>query len=76
MTIVAEHYDFALLLNIHLHSSGDAVIICPTIVLLTISYTIGPETSRICLSHNIPLPVKAEVYNTQNELQYKYSLLT
>ncbi len=40
-----------------------------------LGYSIGPEASRIWLSHNIPLPVKAEVYNAQNELQYKYSLL-
>jgi len=40
-----------------------------------LDYTIGFNSSRIWLSHNIPLPVKAEVYNTQNELQYKYSLL-
>ena len=40
-----------------------------------LAYTIGSNASRIWLSHNIPLPVKAEVYNAQNELQYKYSLL-
>jgi hypothetical protein len=40
-----------------------------------LGYTIGPKASRIWLSHNIPLPVKAEVYNAQNELQYNYSLL-
>ena len=40
-----------------------------------LGYTIGSNASRISLSHNIPLPVKAEVYNAQNELQYKYSLI-
>jgi len=40
-----------------------------------LGYTIGSNASRIWLSHNIPLPVKAEVYNAQNELQYKYSLI-
>lgn len=40
-----------------------------------LGYTIGSKPSRIWLSHNIPLPVKAEIYNAQNELQYKYSLL-
>ena len=40
-----------------------------------LGYTIGSNASRIWLSHNIPLPVKAEVYNAQNEPQYKYSLL-
>lgn len=39
-----------------------------------LGYTIGSKASRIWLSH-IPLPVKGEVYNAQNELQYKYSLL-
>jgi hypothetical protein len=41
-----------------------------------LGYTIGPKASRIWLSHNIPLPIKAEVYNAQNQLQYKYSLLS
>jgi hypothetical protein len=40
-----------------------------------LGYTIGTKASRIWLSNNIPLPVKGEVYNAQNELQYKYSLL-
>jgi len=40
-----------------------------------VGYTIGSNASRISLSHNIPLPGKAEVYNAQNEIQYKYSLL-
>jgi hypothetical protein len=40
-----------------------------------LGYTIGTKVSRIWLSNNIPLPVKGEVYNAQNELQYKYSLL-
>lgn len=39
-----------------------------------LSYTIGNKASKIWLSKNIPLPVEAEVYNAQNELQYKYSL--
>ncbi|HET7148799.1 MAG TPA: hypothetical protein VFI73_09915 [Candidatus Nitrosopolaris sp.] len=41
-----------------------------------LGYTIGSNASRIWLSHNLPLPVKAEVYNAQNELQYKYYLLS
>ena len=39
-----------------------------------LGYTIGSNASGIWLSSNVPLPVKAEVYNAQNELQYKYSL--
>jgi hypothetical protein len=40
-----------------------------------LGYTIGNKASKIWLSNNIPLPVKGEVYNAQNELQYKYSLI-
>jgi hypothetical protein len=40
-----------------------------------LSYTIGSKTSRIWIAPNIPLPIKAEVYNAQNELQYSYELI-
>jgi hypothetical protein len=40
-----------------------------------LSYKIGSEASRIWIAHDIPLPVKAEVYNAQSELQYTYSLV-
>ena len=40
-----------------------------------LSYTIGSKTSRIWIAHNIPLPIKAEVYNAQNQLQYSYELV-
>ncbi len=40
-----------------------------------LGYTIGIKPSKIWLSHDIPLPVKAEVYNAQNELQYRFMLL-
>jgi len=40
-----------------------------------LGYTIGNRASKIWLSNNLPLPVKGEVYNAQNELQYKYSLI-
>jgi hypothetical protein len=40
-----------------------------------LSYKIGDKTSRIWLAKNIPLPLKAEVYNVDNQLQYNYSLL-
>jgi hypothetical protein len=39
-----------------------------------LSYKIGDKTSRIWLSRNIPLPLKAEVYNAHNQLQYEYSI--
>ena len=42
---------------------------------LILSYTIANKASKIWLSKTIPLPVEAEVYNAQNELQYKYSLI-
>ena len=40
-----------------------------------LSYTIGSKTSRIWIARDIPLPIKAEVYNAQNELQYSYELV-
>lgn len=41
-----------------------------------LSYTIGSKTSRIWISHYVPLPIKAEVYNAQSQLQYMYSLVS
>ena len=41
-----------------------------------LGYTMGSKTSRIWIDHDIPLPVKAEVYNAQNQLQYEYALLS
>jgi hypothetical protein len=40
-----------------------------------LSYTIGSKTSRIWIDQHVPLPVKAQVYNTQNQLQYEYDLI-
>src|SRR5919199_2039676 len=40
-----------------------------------LSYKIGSKASHIWIAHDVPLPVKAEVYNAQNELQYTYSLV-
>ena len=40
-----------------------------------LSYTIGPKTSRIWIDQHFPLPIKAQVYNTQNQLQYEYNLV-
>jgi hypothetical protein len=39
-----------------------------------IGYKVGPKTSRIWLTHKVPLPIKAEVYNPDGKLWYKYSL--
>ena len=41
-----------------------------------LSYTIGSKTSRIWIDHHVPLPIKAQVYNTQDQLQYEYSLIS
>jgi hypothetical protein len=41
-----------------------------------LAYTIGSKTSRIWIDQHLPLPIKAQVYNTQNQLQYEYSLVS
>jgi hypothetical protein len=41
-----------------------------------LSYTLGPKTSRIWITPGLPLPIKAEVYNSQGQLQYKYDLIS
>jgi hypothetical protein len=41
-----------------------------------LAYTIGSKTSRIWIDQHIPLPVRAQVYNTQNQLQYEYTLVS
>ncbi len=40
-----------------------------------LSYTIGSKTSRIWIDQHVPLPIKAQVYNAQNQLQYEYNLI-
>ena len=40
-----------------------------------IGYKIGSKTSKIWLTHEVPLPVKAEVYNSEGTLSYKYRLV-
>jgi hypothetical protein len=40
-----------------------------------IGYKIGSKTSKIWLTHEVPLPVKAEVYNSEGELWYRYRLI-
>ncbi|MDQ3840497.1 MAG: hypothetical protein M3297_14655 [Thermoproteota archaeon] len=39
-----------------------------------LSYTVDSKTSKIWIAKNIPLPVKAEVYNAIDQLQYEYEL--
>ena len=39
-----------------------------------LSYTTGSKTSSIWLAHGIPLPIKAEVYDADDRLQYKFIL--
>lgn len=41
-----------------------------------LGYTMASKTSRIWINHDVPLPVKAEVYNAQNQLQYEYTLVS
>ena len=40
-----------------------------------IGYKIVSKTSKIWLTHEVPLPVKAEVYNSDGTLSYKYRLV-
>jgi hypothetical protein len=40
-----------------------------------IGYKIGSKTSKIWLTHKVPLPVKAEIYNSEGKLLYKYILV-
>jgi hypothetical protein len=40
-----------------------------------LSYKIGLKTSKIWLAHDIPIPIKAEVYNSEGQLQYRYKLM-
>jgi hypothetical protein len=41
-----------------------------------LSYTLGPKTSRIWISPELPLPIRAEVFNSQGQLQYRYDLVS
>jgi len=40
----------------------------------TISYTISEKENRIWIVDNLPLPVKAEIYDIDGKLQYSYEL--
>lgn len=40
----------------------------------TISYMIGEKESKIWIVDNLPLPVKAEIYDIDGKLQYSYEL--
>ncbi|MGC2425591.1 MAG: hypothetical protein WA421_01035 [Nitrososphaeraceae archaeon] len=39
-----------------------------------LSYKIGSKISKIWLAHDMPMPIKAEVYNSEGQLQYRYEL--
>jgi hypothetical protein len=39
-----------------------------------LSYKIGSKTSKIWITHSLPLPVKAEVYDSDDKLEYKFEL--
>jgi hypothetical protein len=39
-----------------------------------LSYSLNTKTSKIWMSKDIPLPIKAEVYDSDNQLQYEYEL--
>ena len=39
-----------------------------------LSYSLNTKTSKIWISKDFPLPIKAEVYDSDNKLQYEYEL--
>jgi hypothetical protein len=39
-----------------------------------LSYKLGEETSKIWVVRDMPLPVKAEVYDAEDKLLYQYEL--
>jgi len=41
-----------------------------------LSYKIGEHNSKIWVSKELPLPVKAVIYNVDGKLQYKYDILS
>jgi hypothetical protein len=41
----------------------------------TLSYSVGSKTSRIFITHQNPLPVRAQVYDSEGRLQYQYELV-
>ncbi len=41
----------------------------------TLSYNIGSKTSKIFITHQSPLPVRAQVYVSEGRLQYQYDLV-
>lgn len=41
-----------------------------------LSYMLGDKESRIWVVKDLPFPVKAEVYDTEDKLQYKYELVS
>lgn len=41
-----------------------------------LSYDLEEKTSKIWVARDMPLPVKAEVYDSEDQLQYQYELLS
>jgi hypothetical protein len=41
-----------------------------------LSYKLEEKTSKIWVVRDMPLPVKAEVYNSEDQLQYRYELVS
>jgi hypothetical protein len=41
----------------------------------TLSYSIGSKTSRIFMTHQSPLAVRAQIYHPESRLQYQYELV-
>jgi outer membrane lipoprotein-sorting protein len=40
-----------------------------------LSYKLEENTSKVWVVRDMPLPVKAEVYDEQDQLQYQYELV-
>jgi hypothetical protein len=41
-----------------------------------LSYKLKDLSSNIWISKNLPLPVKAEIYNEEDKLKYKYDIIS
>jgi hypothetical protein len=41
-----------------------------------LSYTIKDYNNKIWITKNLPLPVKAEIFNVDGILKYKYDLIS
>jgi hypothetical protein len=41
-----------------------------------LSYKLKDLSSNFWISKNLPLPVKAEIYNEEDKLKYKYDIIS